>query len=186
MKLTRFSILSAALAGLDPGSESLSLWILPCRLWCRMGYASGPAASSAPLSLICLIPVPEPWPAVGWRNGEEVCLWERNWEVWGGTKLRPSLSTASADLIAQKHFVQLGCCLVVPLLRVWVDGEEKRQIFHLCCPFLPQNSSLRTVHHALLFLNGTESLQLCVHSFIQQTVVECPRYTRHCARFWGI
>lgn len=73
MKLSLFSILSAALAGLDPGSESLSLWIPPCGLRGRMGDASMPAASSSPLSLICLIPVPEPWPAVGWRNGG-VCL----------------------------------------------------------------------------------------------------------------
>ena len=29
-----------------------------------------------------------------------------------GHQLLPSLSTASTDLIAQKHFVQLGCCLV--------------------------------------------------------------------------
>lgn len=74
MKLSLFSILSAALAGLDPGSESLSLWIPLCGLRCRMGDASMPAASSSPLSVIYLIPVPEPWPAVGWRNGEGVCL----------------------------------------------------------------------------------------------------------------
>lgn len=175
MKLSRFSVLCAALAGLDPGSESLTLWILPWGLWCRMGDASVPAASSAPLSLICLIPVPEPWPAVGWRNGEGVCLWERNWEQWGGTELLPSLSTASADLKAQKHFVQLGCCLLreeVTLsgatsqsLSWW--GREKAN-FPFILPFSSPEFIPGTVHHALLFLNGTESFQLCVHSFNKQ------------------
>lgn len=49
-----FSILSPVLAGFNPGPESLSLWIFPCGLWCRMGDASVPAARSAPLSLICV------------------------------------------------------------------------------------------------------------------------------------
>ena len=54
MKLLLFSLFSAALAGLNPGPESLSLRILPCGLWCRMGDASVPAARSTPLSLVCL------------------------------------------------------------------------------------------------------------------------------------
>lgn len=54
VKLLLFSILSTALARLNVGPESLSLWIFPCGLWCRMGDASVPAARSAPLSLMCL------------------------------------------------------------------------------------------------------------------------------------
>lgn len=70
VKLLLFSFLSIAVAELNPGPESLPLWIFLCGLWCRMGDASVPAARSAPLSLMCLFhPCAKPLTAVGWRNG---------------------------------------------------------------------------------------------------------------------
>lgn len=67
-------------------------------------------------------------------------------------------SIASADLLAQKHFVQPGYCLIKDGVTLGsacsqseLMGKRKGKIglCYLGCPFLPQNSSLRTAHHAL-------------------------------------
>lgn len=80
VKLLLFFILGTVIAGLKSlGPESLSLWIFPCGLWCRMGDASVPAARSAPLSLICFFhPCAKSLDCSGIEKWRRVC--ERNQE----------------------------------------------------------------------------------------------------------
>lgn len=160
MKLLLFSILSTALAGLNPGPESLSLWIFPCGLLVQDGRCFCARCqirtleSDLSLSFLCQ----SPW--LQWDGEmEKECVREKSGGM-RGTEFFPSLWMASADFIAREHLVQLGYSLLVrgatlssTCSQNLNDGEDKRKIglCHLGCPPLPWNLSLRIAHHALWY-----------------------------------
>lgn len=161
VKLLHFFILSTTLAG---------LWGLshyPSGFFC-VGFGAGWEMLLCPLPdlypwvwSVSFIPVPMLLTAVGCRN-EVVCVWER--QIRRNERAQSSFlpSPGLADLIALKHFVQLGWCLTrnsdtltgtcsLSLRGVMEKRKGKIGVCYLGCPPLPWNSSLRTVHHALCY-----------------------------------
>lgn len=99
---------------------------------------------------------------------------------------------ATADLIAQQHFVQLGYSLIVvgatlssACSQSLSDGKRKGKVglCYLGCPplppeFIPEN-------YIFKWNVGLAALYSFIHLYIQQPVMECLAYARHCARLWG-
>lgn len=190
MKLLLVSILSTALARLNLGPESLSLWIFPCGLWCRMGDASVPAARSAPLILIWLFhPCANPW--LQWDGEMEECVREKSGGMMGRRALCFSLNGhcwpySPAAFCSARIFSHCSWCYPKQCLFSESEWwEEKRQSWSLLFRLPASSPEFIPENYIFKWNVGLAALYSFIHLYIQQPVMECLAYARHCARLWG-